>query len=84
VRLFVAVLPDPAVDRAIDAALEVALRGAHAGRWRPVAPSRRHVTLRFHADADPGEVAADLRARLAGRPAPTLRCAGAGVFGTAL
>ncbi len=84
-RLFVAVVPDAAVDRAIDAALEVALRrGPDAGRWRPVASSRRHVTLRFHADADPAEVAADLRVGLAGCPAPTLRCAGAGVFGTAL
>ena len=84
-RLFVAVVPDAAVDRAVDAALEVALRrGPDAGRWRPVASSRRHVTLRFLADADPAEVAADLRIDLAGCPAPTLRCAGAGVFGTAL
>jgi 2'-5' RNA ligase len=85
VRLFVAVVPDAAVDRAVDAALEVALRRApDAGRWRPVALSRRHVTLRFHADADPAEVSAGLRRDLAGREAPTLRCAGAGVFGTAL
>ena len=42
------------------------------------------MTLRFHADADPAEVADDLRTRVAGRPAPTMRCAGAGVFGTAL
>jgi 2'-5' RNA ligase len=85
VRLFVAVLPDAAVDRAVDAALEVALRRApDGGRWRPVASSRRHVTLRFHADADPAEVSAGLRAELAGRAAPTLRLAGAGVFGTAL
>jgi 2'-5' RNA ligase len=85
VRLFVAVVPDAAVDHAIDAALEVALRRApDAGRWRPVAASRRHVTLRFHPDADPAEVSGGLRAGLAGRQAPTLRCSGAGVFGTAL
>jgi RNA 2',3'-cyclic 3'-phosphodiesterase len=85
VRLFVAVLPDGTVDRAVDEALELALRRApDAGRWRPVASSRRHVTLRFHADADPAEVSAALRSDLAGRRAPTLRCAGAGVFGTAL
>jgi 2'-5' RNA ligase len=85
VRLFVAVAPDAAVDHAIDAALEVALRRApDAGRWRPVAASRRHVTLRFHPDADPGEVSAGLRTGLAGRASPTLRCTGAGVFGTAL
>jgi 2'-5' RNA ligase len=85
VRLVVAVLPDAAVGRAIDAALEVALRRApDAGRWRPVASSRRHVTLHFHADADPAEVSAGLRAGLAGRRAPTLRCARAEVFGTAL
>jgi 2'-5' RNA ligase len=85
VRLFVAVVPDAAVDRAVDAALEVALRRApDAGRWRPVASWRRHVTLRFHADADPAELSADLRRTLVGRDAPTLHCAGAGVFGTAL
>jgi RNA 2',3'-cyclic 3'-phosphodiesterase len=85
VRLFAAVVPDPPVDRAVDAALDVALRGGpDGGRWRPVASSRRHVTLRFHADADPTEVSAGLRAELAGRPAPTLRLAGAGLFGTAL
>lgn len=84
-RLFVAVVPDEAVDAAADADLELALRrGPDGGRWRPVARERRHVTLRFHADADPDEVAADLRRRLADQQAPTLHCAGAGVFGTAL
>ncbi|NMO89931.1 2'-5' RNA ligase family protein [Actinomycetospora sp. TBRC 11914] len=84
-RLFVAVLPDDAVDAAVDAALERALRpGPDGDRWRPVARERRHVTLRFLADADPGDVAATLRRDLAGLPAPRLRPEGAGVFGTAL
>ncbi|WP_433799229.1 2'-5' RNA ligase family protein [Actinomycetospora sp. CA-084318] len=82
-RLFVAVFPDDTVNAAVDAALELALRrGPDGGRWRPVARERRHVTLRFHADAEPDEVAAGLR----GAPlrAPTLSCAGTGIFGTAL
>ena len=84
-RLFVAVLPDEAVDAAVDAALERALRRSpDAGRWRPVAASRRHVTVRFLADADPEVTAADLRQDLAGLPAPVLHLAGAGVLGTAL
>ncbi len=84
-RLFVAVLPDDAVNAAADAALDRALRrGGDGDRWRPVAASRRHVTLRFLADADPDVVAADLRRDLDGLPAPALRTVGAGVFGTAL
>ena len=84
-RLFVAVLPDAAVGAAADAALERALRrGPHAGRWRPVAAARRHVTLRFLADADPDATAAGLRRDLAGVSALELRTEGAGVFGTAL
>jgi 2'-5' RNA ligase len=85
VRLFVAVLPDEAVDAAADAALERALRAdPQGGRWRPVARERRHVTLRFLADAEPGDVAGPLRRDLAGLPAPLMRPVGAGVFGTAL
>jgi 2'-5' RNA ligase len=85
VRLFVAVLPDDVVAAAADAALERALRrDPHGGRWRPVAAGRRHVTLRFLADADPDDTAAALRADLTGVGTTTLRTAGAGVFGTAL
>jgi 2'-5' RNA ligase len=85
VRLFVAVLPDDAVSAAADAALEQALRrDPHGGRWRPVAADRRHVTLRFLADADPDATAATLRRELAGIPTTTVHTAGAGVFGTAL
>jgi 2'-5' RNA ligase len=85
VRLFVALLPDEAVTAAVDAALERALRsGPDGARWRPVAASRRHVTLRFHGDADPEDTAAVLRRDLAELPAPVLRTAGAGRFGTAL
>ncbi|MDL5156299.1 2'-5' RNA ligase family protein [Actinomycetospora termitidis] len=84
-RLFVAVLPDEAANAAADTDLELALRrDPHGGRWRAVARERRHVTLRFHADADPDEVAAELGERLAGGERPALRCAGAGRFGTAL
>ncbi|WP_018334689.1 2'-5' RNA ligase family protein [Actinomycetospora chiangmaiensis] len=80
-RLFVAVFPDEAVNAAVDAVVADLDRD----RWRPVARERRHVTLRFHADADPGAVAADLRRGLAGGTATTgLHCAGAGVFGSAL
>jgi 2'-5' RNA ligase len=85
VRLFVAVFPDAAVNAAVDAVLARALRaGPHGGRWRPVAASRRHVTLRFLADADPDVTVGALRHDLAGLPAPELTTAGAGVFGTAL
>ncbi len=79
-RLFVAVFPDESVNAAVDAAV------AHLDgtAWRPVARERRHVTLRFHADADPAAVAADLRRDLSDHPAPLLRCDGAGIFGTAL
>ncbi|HEY2222995.1 2'-5' RNA ligase family protein [Actinomycetospora sp.] len=80
-RLFVAVVPDAAVTAAIDALLPPALTGTG---WRAVAPGRRHVTLRFLADADPAVTAAALRRDLAGAPAPRLRTTGAGVFGTAL
>jgi RNA 2',3'-cyclic 3'-phosphodiesterase len=80
-RLFVALVPDAAVTAAVDALLPAALSGTG---WRAVAPGRRHVTLRFLADADPAATAGALRRDLAGLPAPTLRTAGAGVFGTAL
>lgn len=80
VRLFVAVFPDAAVGAAVD----TVVAGLDDGSWRPVARERRHVTLRFHADADPDEVAADLRRGLAGAVGTGLRCAGAGVFGSAL
>ncbi|MCD2197207.1 hypothetical protein LQ327_27930 [Actinomycetospora endophytica] len=80
-RLFVAVLPDEAVTAAVGAALERALPGTG---WRAVAPERRHVTLRFLADAAPDVTAATLRRDLAGVLAPTLHTTGAGVFGTAL
>ncbi|MEJ2867880.1 2'-5' RNA ligase family protein [Actinomycetospora sp. OC33-EN08] len=79
-RLFVAVFPDEAVNAAADEALA----GLDPTRWRPVARERRHVTLRFHPDADPDEVAADLRHRLVAADRPTLRCGGAGMFGSAL
>jgi 2'-5' RNA ligase len=80
VRLFVAVFPDETVNDAVDDAV-ACLDGTS---WRPVARERRHVTLRFHADADPEAVAADLRRGLTDHPAPALRCHGAGLFGTAL
>lgn len=80
-RLFVAVFPDETANAAVDDAV-ARLDGTS---WRPVARERRHVTLRFHADADPEAVAADLRRALDRRaPVPTLHCRGAGVFGTAL
>lgn len=79
-RCFVAVFPDEAVNRAVDDAVAA----APDPPWRPVAGERRHVTLRFHADVDAGALADTLRPRLAGLPAPTLRLAGAGIFGTAL
>ncbi|GAA4854233.1 hypothetical protein GCM10023201_55160 [Actinomycetospora corticicola] len=80
-RLFVAVSPDETVNVAIDAAVA----GLDGASWRPVARERRHVTLRFHADADPEVVAVDLQRALDGRPAvPSLHCRGAGTFGTAL
>jgi 2'-5' RNA ligase len=81
VRLFVALVPDAAVTAAVDALLPAALAGTG---WRAVDPERRHVTLRFLADADPVATAGALRRDLAGLPAPTLHTAGAGVFGTAL
>jgi 2'-5' RNA ligase len=81
-RCFVAVFPDEAVNRAVDEVVAAAV--PPGSPWRPVARERRHVTLRFHGDADPGELADALRPRLAGLPAPTLQCSGAGVFGTAL
>lgn len=80
-RLFVAVVPDADVTAAVDALLPSVLSGTG---WRAVAPGRRHVTLRFLADADPAVVAASLRRDLSGASAPSLRTAGAGVFGTAL
>lgn len=80
-RYFVAVFPDEAVNRAVD---EVVAAAVPPGSWRPVDRERRHVTLRFHGDADPGALAGTLRPRLAGLPAPTLCLAGAGIFGTAL
>ncbi|MFC5066096.1 2'-5' RNA ligase family protein [Actinomycetospora atypica] len=81
-RCFVAVLPDEAVNCAVDRAVAAAV--GPGSPWRPVAPERRHVTLRFHADADAGELADTLRPRVAGLPAPTLRLEGAGIFGTVL
>jgi 2'-5' RNA ligase len=81
VRLFVALVPDATVTAAVDALLPVALAGTG---WRAVDPGRRHVTLRFLADADPAATAGALRRDVAGLPAPTLHTAGAGVFGTAL
>ena len=81
-RCFVAVLPDDAVTAAVDRGVAAAVPPGSS--WRPVAPERRHVTLSFRADADPDELAASLRPRLAGLPAPGLHCAGAGIFGTAL
>lgn len=80
-RMFVAVLPDAAVSTAVDRLLPDALSGTG---WRAVTPRRRHVTLRFLADADPDAVAEALRRDLAGLPAPALRTVGAGVFGSAL
>ena len=81
-RLFVALVPDAAVTAAVDAAR--CPPRCPAPGWRAVAPARRHVTLRFLADADPAATAGALRRDLAGLPAPTLHTAGAGVFGTAL
>lgn len=80
-RLFVAVVPDAAATAALDALVLPALVGTG---WRPVAPERRHVTLRFLPDADPVAVAGSLGGSLAGLPAPVLHTSGAGVFGTAL
>lgn len=79
-RLFVAVFPDEAVNAAVDAVV-VDLDPDH---WRVAARERRHVTLRFHADADPDRVAADLRRDLVGSVTTGLRCRGAGTFGSAL
>jgi RNA 2',3'-cyclic 3'-phosphodiesterase len=81
VRLFVAVVPDAAATAAVDALLRHARTGTG---WRAVAPGRRHVTLRFLADAEPAVTAAALRRDVAGLPAPRMRTTGAGVFGTAL
>lgn len=81
-RLFTALWPDEAVGADVDALLA---RHLDPASWRPVAPARRHVTLCFHADADPQERRDALRtvpvARVVGL---RLRCRGAGRFGDAL
>lgn len=74
-RLFTALWPPAPVG--------AALRGALVppeGRWRPVRPESRHVTLCFHGDDDPVRRAGALDAALAGAPAPRLRIAGTGTF----
>lgn len=81
-RLFTAVWPDAVANADVDARL----RAADVGDpWRPTAPERRHVTLRFHGGGDPTDRdALAERLRAADPPAGLrLRVRGAGVFGTA-
>ncbi|MFP5072984.1 2'-5' RNA ligase family protein [Pseudonocardia nantongensis] len=79
-RLFTAVWPGPEAAAALEAALAVRPPWHPDGGWRPVPPERRHITLAFHGDDEPGPRARVLDAALAGRPAPRLRLAGVGTF----
>lgn len=79
-RLFTAVWPSPEATAALDRALAGGPPWHPDGGWRPVPARRRHVTLAFHGDDEPGPRARALDAALAGLPAPRLRLAGIGTF----
>lgn len=77
-RLFTALWPSPEVVEALTAELAAAPQEWPPEGWRGIPPSRWHLTLRFHGDADPGALARRLEQRAAGCVAPRLRLAGAG------
>jgi 2'-5' RNA ligase len=77
-RLFTALWPSPQAVDALAADLAAVPQEWPPEGWRAVPPSRWHLTLCFHGDADPGTLARQLEQRAAGCVAPRLRLAGAG------
>ncbi|MBV9313324.1 MAG: 2'-5' RNA ligase family protein [Pseudonocardia sp.] len=78
-RLFTALWPPQPAIAELRAALEQEHRWPPRG-WRPVPPERWHVTLCFHGEADPDELARQLDVGVGGARAPWLRLAGAVSF----
>lgn len=84
-RLFTAVWPDAAARADAKSRLAAADTTTGTTTLRPHAPERLHMTLCFHGDADPDDMADRLRAADLGAAAGlNLRCHGVGTFGWAL
>lgn len=77
-RLFTALWPSQEAVDALQADLTAAPQEWPPEGWRAIPPSRWHLTLCFHGDADSGTLARQLEQRVAGCLAPRLRLAGAG------
>jgi 2'-5' RNA ligase len=67
-------------DDAVEALRGVAGLDEPPPGWRAVDPCTWHITLAFHGEADPGELARGLDRAALGMPAPRLRTADAGAF----
>lgn len=76
-RLFTALWVPPAAAAALRA---VTPADAVPAGWRAVDPETWHLTLAFHGEAEPEQLAAALYAAAYGAPAPRLRLSGAGSF----
>jgi RNA 2',3'-cyclic 3'-phosphodiesterase len=77
VRLFTALWVPPAAAAALRA---VSTPDAVPPGWRAVDPQTWHLTLAFHGEAEPEQLASALHAGAHGAPAPRLRLSGAGSF----
>jgi 2'-5' RNA ligase len=77
VRLFTALWVPPAAAAALRA---VSPPDAVPPGWRAVDPETWHLTLAFHGEAEPEQLAPALHAGAHGAPAPRLRLSGAGRF----
>lgn len=76
-RLFTALWVPPAAAAALRVVTPPA---AVPPGWRAVDPETWHLTLAFHGEAEPEQLAPALYAAVHGAPAPWLRLAGAGSF----
>jgi 2'-5' RNA ligase len=77
VRLFTALWVPPAAAAALRA---VTGSAAVPPGWRAVHPETWHMTLAFHGEAEPEQLAPALYTAAFGAPAPRLRLSGAGTF----